>query len=795
MPEHETSEVLTWFRESVRPILVKTEPKEVVDELDKLAAQLERMEENREQHFPVCLLGQAGVGKSTLINTLIADNEIVVPSGGGMGPLTANALRVVYGDQAAFAVRYHEAKVLNRTRFIIEAAIFREKGGEVKAPKRPVVEPEDDVDLEEIDLDDEVQNKTRLEEALGRARLMVGGAQSAQRDLFYLADAFRWVLGQKNQHGTQILPEDQERLEQIKEALGQDRKGQSRTCTSADNPEFNRVLRDHACGFLAPMILEMTINWPSLVLTDGLEIVDLPGIGILSDAYAAVTSDYLRNRAKAVMLVADSRGIRKEDAELLRSSGFLNRMLHASSDLSADPVAFFVTVVKIDDVAVENWRNDKAVNGKALKSKAEHFHEQVEQCRSEIKQRLGEFLREVWEDDSQGKREVIDSILEALQVFPVSAPQYRLHVEQDEDEERPFLPGVEETNIPALRDAIADVASRCLAEQRRRLQEMRDRFFGQLRAKLELLDAQLNEESRVEGEVEEFRAKLVAYLAPLRREFDTRRGGFRAFLRKTIPAKIEAKVELGSSQAQKSIRKYLNKLRDAHWKTLQASVRREGTFYGRLHINLPKDFSLTFEEPIAEVWSRELLVEIRKETKEFADYQADVINQVLDWARQNGTRVSLRLLEALVGEVKERRQQLNAVGREAVEELRDKVREQLIKTIEGPIRRKCKKFVNDQKDAGSGVKIRILNLFDQLAEDVVAAAAEPAATLLTERFKEVEGEILKAFRDHSDPLEEAAEVLLQKKEKDAWRIDGNLKKAVSEACQKMPQVELVELPA
>jgi hypothetical protein len=78
----------------------------------------------------------------------------------------------------------------------------------------------------------------------------------------------------------------------------------ARRFDSSNNPDFRLKLREHACGFLAPLIMEMTIQWPSPLL-NSVELVDLPGIGILSDVYASVTSDYLRNRAKAVMLVAD----------------------------------------------------------------------------------------------------------------------------------------------------------------------------------------------------------------------------------------------------------------------------------------------------------------------------------------------------------------------------------------------------------------------------------------------------------------------------------------------------------
>src|SRR5688572_22244597 len=117
--------VVEWFRNAVRPIVQKTDTPAVLDELDKLASQIEELEKNRGKLFPICLLGQAGVGKSTLINTLIADTQIVVPSGGGTGPLTANALRVVYGERPLFVVQYHSKKQLNETRFILESEILR----------------------------------------------------------------------------------------------------------------------------------------------------------------------------------------------------------------------------------------------------------------------------------------------------------------------------------------------------------------------------------------------------------------------------------------------------------------------------------------------------------------------------------------------------------------------------------------------------------------------------------------------------------------------------------------------
>lgn len=774
-----------WYRDKVRPVFEVTETAETIRQFDNLAEQLDVLESGRDDLFPICLLGQAGVGKSTLLNTLVADTDIVVPSGGGTGPLTANALRVIYGEQRSFAVLYHGREQLGQTRFIIEAEIHRQSKGSTKQEQLTAEE----ADLaQEAALDTDEDKKEKVSDAIGRAKLLIAGSQTAERELSYLSDALRHILGQKSKFQTAFLEDDMVRLGAAQAALKSGSEKKPVLFSSTDNHKFTHALHDHACGFLAPLIREMTIHWPSELLRAFVEIVDLPGIGILSDAYASVTSDYLRSRAKAVMLVADSRGLRKEDAEILRSSGFLNRLLYSIDNPEADPVALIVVVVKIDDVAVENWQNDKSKNnGTAHQTKEQHFIDQVERCRRDIAERLSTFLRDVWDaESSDAKTGVIDGLIQRLQVFPVSAPQYRLQLSTDPDDNRPFLRSAEATNIPALREAISNVALDCLAEREKRRQETNQRFFDQLRGRLGVLIAQRDETQQTQRELEEFARELDAFLQPLQREFDNRKGGFRNFLRETVPANIQARVESASTEAKKGIRRDLRALQDAHWKTLQAAVRKEGTFYGRRHINLPHDFALRFESPVAEVWGREILTDVRKKTREFADYESGAVSGVLNWARRGGVRTSTKLLEALLEDVKQRRQHVNAVGKEAIEELRDKVRSEMIKKIEGPIRRKCKKFVEDEKDFGRGVKARILELFDELAEFVVEAAAEPARELLVQRFKEVDKEILEAFGEHTNPIDEARDALLQRREAALRKNDEALSRLIESAEAETP---------
>lgn len=782
----------SWFKDHARPALITTEKPEQIHEYDRQAEALTQLGGRHEELFPICVLGQARVGKSTLINTLVAETDIVVPSGGGDGPLTANALRVRHGDTKGFTVRYHGKQVINQTRFILEAKLKREAepttGKATKAKETESVSPVETDIIEAVrayEQGTEKDQKTATEEAVRRAKLLVTGSQGEERALTYLIDALGWVQGIKSKHGTNLETADLVRLGEVKTAVELGSAKMPRSFCSGQTSDFAAQLRLHACGYLAPLIADMQIEWPSAMLRDGLELIDLPGIGVHNDLYESVTARFLREEARAIMLVTDSGGLRQNDADLLRDSGFLNRLLHSSGNPEADPVSLIVAVVKVDDVAEENWRNDKAANGgKAQRTKAEHFASVVESLRTNTARALKDFLTDAWrsEDESlqREKAAIIERLSGSVQVFPLSAPQYRLILEQDEDD-RPFLPNSESTQIPALRQAIMQVTQACRREREARLRGASARFFGQLRARLNVATAQLSDETRAQHERDAMEAQLSEYLGPRQREFDIRRGAFRAYLRQTIPAQIDAKVSNASVIAQKEIRSYLNSLRHAHWGTLRAAVRRSGSFFGARHIQLPHDFALKFEEPVAQVWSTAILQSLRRETASFSSYQADVLSEVLAWAKSSGIKVTTKLLEALVEDVQQQKQRLNAVGKEAVEELRATVRAQLLQKIEGPIRRRCEKFVEDGDDIGPGVKDRILSMFDELAEDAVATAKTPATELLTGRFKEVEKEIVAAFKEHSNPLEEAADALLQ-------RFDRQLQNSSRKAAETLPRL-------
>lgn len=765
------NKLIQWYRKHIRPFFSDHEPDKLV-EFDKDCQRVEGVEADLQKQLPVCFLGGSGVGKSTLINALIFGKDSYIPSG-GIGPLTAQALTVCYGEQPSFEVHYHSVDKINQVIFGLESNYQAQLG--CQEGKNAEVKPEDlglDVSGEEetsqlISLanDDTDDKDKRIVEIRKQAVLMIAGNQDADRDLPYLIDALLLAYDKPTRHGSQILPDDRERINGIKIALQYGKNKRPLVCSKGSDPNFENLLHEHATGYLAPLIRDLKVKWNVEVLKGGLTLVDLPGVGVIGDVKAEVTEKWIREDAKAIVLVVDTRGVRETEAELLRNSGFLNRLLYAAYDPSSDPVVLMVAVTHTDKIAEEEYLNNRT--NAPGKKRPDYLAEVCDKVRGRITNQVEEQLTNVWKATtglSDAKAEVVKEIVAKLQVHPVSAPQYRRFLMDDEDAP-PFIKTAKQSNIPQMLDALRLVVQCRAADRQQKLEAEERRFFNRLRARIIVIKTQWEEETRAEAEAEEIRGALDKFIetAKLKQEFDNRKGFFRAFITSEILTQIKLVVTEASVNARKEVYAFLSGLKIAHWNTLRAAVRKGGTHHGARHINLPRDFALRFEEPIAEKWGKTLLCEIRKRTKDYADDSVKHVERILDWAKQQGAKVKTDSLEAQVALLKADAQKINAVGTEAVDELREEVKNSLIKKIENPIRKRCESFVEKNQHIGSGVKQRILALFSELADETIEAATEPAIELLTNRFRRVEKQIRKLFDEHqeyNDPITAASNAIV-----------------------------------
>ena len=752
--------LLHWFRNHVRPFLGLHEPPERVAEYDAEAKRLEEFEKSIHAESPVCFLGQSGVGKSTLINALIAGKDLVLPSG-GIGPLTAQALSVVHGERRAFRVEYHPPQKLNRLIFALEADLKRQEGSGSGADTDLELDEEsrEDVLFESNPSSEPAASTDRVTALRKQAALLVTGNQNSDQETPYLCDALRTACGVKTRWSTTLLDVDKRQVADLQEALAYGKNKRARRFDDSDPQAFAERLRLHAAGCLAPLIKSIRVEWPTEVLQGKIELVDLPGLGVAADVHAEVTVAYIRQRARGVILVVNRSGIMEAEANLLRNSGFLNRLLHASGDtgIADDPVDLTIAVVQLDVVAQTRWEEDRNRNGKAIKRKADHFADVCAEMRDLVRMQLKTQLETVWAPLSEAKRRVIDSILGYVRIYPVCAPEYRKALAEDDDDRAFLKPS--ETGIQDLIDSLKDLSVRRAEDKRGRLEEAHQRFFDQVCARLRFIAAQSREETRAAKDVAALRESMEAFLHPHRAELQNRTGAYREFLRGTVPEIIEQLVEKAKTRAARELDSYLDSLQGHHWKTLQATVRHEGIFLGTRNVNLPRDFALRFEEPIAEVWGQALLQKIRNETVSFADSVGSILDQVVGWARAQSGQVRTEALDALVEIVRTDAMKAAAVGKEAVDELREKIKNELPRRMEEPIRKHCRAFVVSNKHVGTGTKDRTMVLFRQLARESVDLAAVVAKQLLVARCSEVEKEIFAVFHDHARILDQAVDAI------------------------------------
>lgn len=294
-----------------------------------------------------------------------------------------------------------------------------------------------------------------------------------------------------------------------------------------------------------------------------------------------------------------------------------------------------------------------------------------------------------------------------------------------------------------------------------RIASATDQFRERILGTLAVVRSQDGDRTREGDENVRIRAKLHSFLfgsSGPGTELRARQGAFREFLSRTGTERIPDSVEKAGHTAEESIRGYLDDLGLAHWATLRASVRRGGAFIGARRIDLPNEFAVRIDEPVGLVWSRTILASVRKRTRELGKDHERFVNRVAVWALAQEAADPPQI-EAIQKQTGADIVALDAIGREQVDELRRRVRQQLLQRIGSAIRRQCSSFVDAGHDVGRGVKHRILDLFDDLVPIVMKAARDTAVKVMRSNYQAVERDIRDAFAASPDPIENVSEAI------------------------------------
>lgn len=353
--------------------------------------------------FEIGVIGLAAVGKSTLLNALVAPTLPLVPAG-GVGPLTGTPVRIRHASSATLRVTYLDRSWLVETLSKLE------------------------------------RHSSLSSDALGRLSLVCAGDQYAARDPVWLAQAIRYVLDPDAVKAPDGTEETVKALRRVHEILSG---GNGERAWESDSPdgEFFRRIHDHVAGRHAGLCESVEVGWPSPMLEPGLVLVDLPGLGTAHDAHSRHTEDWIEH-ARAVLVVTDRSGIAESVVTALRRNGFLARVANGQADLIA-------VMTKLDQVTDDARRHEEP-----RKPWSMSFRSVVAAAETELLGQLGTVFAAEGEHGAGGADAVVRG---AIRVFGASSREHQRLVSRDDDDP-PRLLIPESTGIPGVRRALTALA-------------------------------------------------------------------------------------------------------------------------------------------------------------------------------------------------------------------------------------------------------------------------------------------------------------------------------------------------
>lgn len=434
----DNSSLAEWYRMRARPVLVAAENRDVVW-LDRAVGDLAHAG-GHEADLHVFVLGESGVGKSSVLNALLSERLHILPQG-RVGPATAHATVIRWAAEPYFRARCSGRQALLELRDALDApppssttfaqALYR--GGQASPLPHPQL-----------------------------ARLLVQGSQFGLFDPDYLAACLAACIDGRADWPADAPMADRERLEAVLRCMivGELPDPFIRRLAGEDLPAFLRAVLNHSAGFLAPVTCEIEIGWDAGVLTSGIVLVDLPGLGIANDAFRAETRDRL-SLARAMLVVVDRSGLPQSAADLLRKTGFLEWMVDSHMAGATGLLQLVVAVVKLDLSADEAKKSADMNRREPDKTWREHFDKQcsaaMDLVRQQLRRELGVAARTLGVPP-EGEAAAVGAVLAQIEIRPVAPVEYQRAHRCDPEE--PARLAAHDTHIAGLARALEQMAQR-----------------------------------------------------------------------------------------------------------------------------------------------------------------------------------------------------------------------------------------------------------------------------------------------------------------------------------------------
>jgi hypothetical protein len=192
--------VLDWYEQQGRPFLEEHKASQL-PVLDRHHQRIKMLLDQEQAEVPVCFLGAAAIGKSTLLNVLVSDRYNILPHG-GVGPLTAQATVVRFAEVPYFSAIYFGHAAVNKMLFVLERDHERRNKLEAQVAAALQLDAESREEAERaLPTEERPGQNDKLEAFQKQAQQMIRGSQHGQLDVPYLLDGLRVMLGQRKRWG------------------------------------------------------------------------------------------------------------------------------------------------------------------------------------------------------------------------------------------------------------------------------------------------------------------------------------------------------------------------------------------------------------------------------------------------------------------------------------------------------------------------------------------------------------------------------------------------------------------
>ena len=772
--------------------------------LDLCAEMLERLAA-QDRPRRVGVVGESQVGKSSILNAIAGRR--VLPAG-GVGPLTVQATTLRHGTEEFARVRYHDRARLNELRFALESRL-RHQGrlgalaleAEVVPgePERPL---EDAAPVDRAALDATVADAQVAEQAAiagtppaplapagdASASQQTGAPESTPADpasaaderqltselsaaarlLFNVPDEYPEVdllqlvrAAAAKDEPTDLLPADEQlraRLAEIRARLGTEERLE-RVGLGATG--FKRELRLRAAGWMAPLVAELEVAL-DLPLLRSVELVDLPGVGVLADPAGRRAEEFVRKSADALIIVMRNNGLTSEVAGLLERTGVITRLLWTGAE-DPNPMHVVIAVTHLDSVAKERWQQlalEARDRDETPPPREDVFHGLAEEMAARIRRQLASALRgsrdseDLAPEQAMRREAVIERLCAEMTIACVCAPDHLTLLDGFNDS---FLPSAEATRIPALSARLAELGHHARTQWQGRLEEARRALHVGLAVALRESEQRFSDARRQASEaVERFRGELEELSRPLREEARTAREAAAKTLRQTVEEQVGRLASLAATRALRRVEKLRALGVGINYRTLNAALVRGGAFEGSVRVDYPDELTRAFVDGVASRFEPHLLEEVRTQLDKARRRDADFLERFVAEARKVVDDPALRDL------LSQQRKLLQAQARSSLqwtqaqmEELKESVRVGLAEAIASPIEKACEAAKKAGENCGTGARLRILTTFDTGSRRAIALAEKQCAKLLSDQFDSLASGVIRMHLDSTNPVQAA----------------------------------------